>query len=175
MAEIKSTLDLVLEKTKNLKMTEEEREKQKEKELRGKIKGTLQQLLDGSLSFEMVFEAIEKESQRDQAVKSILASEALERIDPEGNREGNHKILSLLEKLSPSKRDVVRKLIKDWESTIQVEREKYSSAIKARWAKSGLTGPALIPNLDKDSAWQAHREKKRAAFKEAIRDLSTAH
>ena len=166
MAEIKSTLDLVLEKTKNLKMTEEERKKQKEKEMRGKIKGIIQQYLDGILTFETI--------QNDPAAKRLFESEALEKIDPEGTREDNHKILNLLEIASPAKRAAVLRLLEDWESVIRVERDKYTSKIKAQWATSGLTGTALIPNPANDASWLTFLEKKRAEFKIAIRSLETA-
>ena len=42
MGEIKSTLDLVLEKTKNLTLSSEEKEEQKQKEIEKRIKGMMQ-------------------------------------------------------------------------------------------------------------------------------------
>ena len=39
MAEIKSTMDLIMERTKNLTMTDEEKKKLQLDELRGKVRG----------------------------------------------------------------------------------------------------------------------------------------
>jgi hypothetical protein len=50
MGEIKSTLDLVLEKTKNLTLSSEEKETQKRKEIENRIKGMVQKYQDGILS-----------------------------------------------------------------------------------------------------------------------------
>ena len=50
MGEIKSTLDLVLEKTKNLTLSSEEKESQKQKEVENRIKGMVQKYQDGILS-----------------------------------------------------------------------------------------------------------------------------
>ena len=50
MAEIKSTLDLVMEKTKNLSLSSEERQAQKSKEIESRIRGLLQKFKDQALS-----------------------------------------------------------------------------------------------------------------------------
>jgi len=50
MGEIKSTLDLVLEKTKNLTLSSEEKEEQRQKEIENRIKGMMQKYQDGMLS-----------------------------------------------------------------------------------------------------------------------------
>ena len=46
MAEIKSTLDLVMEKTKNLSLSSEEKQTQRNKEIEGRIRGLLQKYQD---------------------------------------------------------------------------------------------------------------------------------
>ena len=58
MAEIKSTLDLVLERTKNLTLTEEEKKSLQRKELEGKIRGWGQKYLDGLMRLSAVNEAV---------------------------------------------------------------------------------------------------------------------
>ena len=52
MGEIKSTLDIIMEKTKGLTMSEEERTSFKEKELTGKVKGLVQKYINGFLRLE---------------------------------------------------------------------------------------------------------------------------
>ena len=47
MGEIKSTMDIIMEKTKGLTMTEEEKAEYKHKELTGKVRGLIQKFLDG--------------------------------------------------------------------------------------------------------------------------------
>ena len=49
MAEIKSTLDIIMEKAKKFSVTEEEKKGFKRQELEGKIKGLVQKALDGVL------------------------------------------------------------------------------------------------------------------------------
>ena len=50
MAEIKSTLDLVMEKTRNLSLSSEERAEQKSKEIRSQIRGLIQKFQDQIIS-----------------------------------------------------------------------------------------------------------------------------
>ena len=52
MAEIKSTLDLVMEKTKNLSLSEEERQGQKNEEIESRIRGLLQKFNDQAFSID---------------------------------------------------------------------------------------------------------------------------
>ena len=52
MAEIKSTLDLVMEKTKNLSLSDEERQGQKNKEIESRICGLLQKFNDQALNID---------------------------------------------------------------------------------------------------------------------------
>ena len=50
MAEIKSTLDLVMEKTRNLTLSADEKAAQQHKEAENRIRGLLQKYLDGVVS-----------------------------------------------------------------------------------------------------------------------------
>ena len=52
MAEIKSTLDLIMEKTKGLTMSDEEKEAFQQKELETKLRGSLQKVMEGRLKLE---------------------------------------------------------------------------------------------------------------------------
>ena len=51
MAEIKSTLDIIMEKAKKFSVTEEEKKGFRRQELEGKIKGLVQKALDGVLDY----------------------------------------------------------------------------------------------------------------------------
>jgi hypothetical protein len=52
MAEIKSTLDLVMEKTKDLSLSDEERQGQKNKEIGSRIRGLLNKFQDKAISWD---------------------------------------------------------------------------------------------------------------------------
>ena len=50
MAEVKSTMDLIMEKTKHLTMSEEEKEGFRRKELSGKIRGLVHKSMEGTFN-----------------------------------------------------------------------------------------------------------------------------
>ena len=54
MGEIKSTLDLVMEKTKHLSLSDEEKQSQKKAELEKRVNGLLQKYQDQVLSLEQL-------------------------------------------------------------------------------------------------------------------------
>ena len=54
MGEIKSTLDLVLEKTKHLSQSSEEKQAQIQKDIENRVNGILQKYLDGLFSLEQL-------------------------------------------------------------------------------------------------------------------------
>ena len=96
MGEIKSTLDLVLEKTKNLTLSSEEKETQKQKEIENHIKGMVQKYQDGILSQNQLitdYELLKKDYTISQ--NNSLIVEITKRIDPD---QDNQPLLELLQK-----------------------------------------------------------------------------
>jgi len=83
MGEIKSTLDLVLEKTKHLSQSSEEKQAQTQKDIENRINGMLQKYLDGLFSLEQLqrdYEALKAEFNLSE--NNILTSEVINRLDP---------------------------------------------------------------------------------------------
>ena len=60
MAEIKSTLDLIMERTKNLTLTKEEKKAIHTKEVKCRVRGWFQRYGDGSLTIRDIKEYMEK-------------------------------------------------------------------------------------------------------------------
>ena len=52
MGEIKSTIDIIMEKTKGMTMSEDEKQEIKKKELTGKIRGLIQRFMDGVINLD---------------------------------------------------------------------------------------------------------------------------
>jgi Rad3-related DNA helicase len=170
MAEIKSTLDLVLEKTRNLKMTEEEKTKQKQAELKGKLKGLIQQYLDGLVYLESACSNI-RELAGDQASGNIVVSELLNRLDTEYDKLGSDchpKIFDLIASLFSVQRSSLEKFFQQWETELESDRQLYISKIKSEWSQKQLFGSALMPNLSKTSLWKSYYKQKMDALKAEV-------
>ncbi len=58
MAEIKSTLELIMEKTKNLTFSDEEKKALREKEVQGKVRGFITKFMDGVMNLDTLGQGI---------------------------------------------------------------------------------------------------------------------
>ena len=81
MGEIKSTLDIVMEKTKHLSLSEEEREAQKKEAIRKTVKGLIQKYKDQIFTIKQLedeWNDLEKENQLSD--RQILVDEIMDQL-----------------------------------------------------------------------------------------------
>ncbi len=148
MAEIKSTLDLVMEKTRHLTLSREEKEENRRRELAGRLKGLLQQLEDGLLDVEALTTKIDGLLQDgNEEDRSLLCRHLMAHVNAE---EENDPWIRLLTKYCRA--DAVQ-----LEQAVQEVRRQLDAAVtERRWqlldelASQGVSGSAVRPNLDGD-------------------------
>ncbi len=81
MGEIKSTMDIIMEKTKGLTMSEEEKAEYKQQELTGKVRGLIQKFLDGILDLDRLkVEVAALSGIQEDAVNRIIVEESIPHI-----------------------------------------------------------------------------------------------
>jgi uncharacterized protein (UPF0147 family) len=166
MAEIKSTLDLVLERTKNLTFTDEERESLQRKELEGRIRGWVKKYLEGLMDLKAVRAGMDEVPRNQRKTgRDILQSLILENLDVQG---GAGKSLDLLEGILAESREPYLTALQHYERTLAAERLKMISSAKAKLAERGISGGAVSPNLEREEAWRRFREKARGEFREGL-------
>jgi hypothetical protein len=171
MAEIKSTLDLVMERTRNLKITEEDKKKLKQEELKGKIKGLIRRCLDGYARFEDEYRALLADFDRD-ATRKALADELIGQFDPlHGRSDENERLFAMMEAIFPSEASSMQKKIEAWKASLRPVREKRAAEIRENWKKARLSGSALIPNLEKDPEWRDYAAGKQEEFRNELKTL----
>jgi len=95
MGEIRSTLDIIMEKTKGLTMTEEEKREFKRREMAGKARGLIQKYVDGIIDPDRVKieAAVTGEGQKDMFCR-IIMEESMDWIAPGQDNEAVLKILN---------------------------------------------------------------------------------
>jgi hypothetical protein len=168
MAEIKSTLDIIMEKAKRFSVTEEEKKGFKRQELEGKIKGLVQKALDGildSVRFEvelLAFDAKEKD-----LVDQILKEEVVARIELGANNEALLKILEYA--AGPASSDI-RKLLAEFEKKTEKQEETRRETLLENFKKKGISGSAILPNLDADPEWLRARSEVTRQLKDEIKE-----
>jgi hypothetical protein len=166
MAEIKSTLDLVLERTKNLAMTAEEKEKFQRREREENLRGWTRKFLNGlsdlkSLKKEM--ERVGKELQEE--VRNILKELVIEQIKPEGD---NRKAFQILEKLLGINKDPYVAALRAFQARTASEQPEFLKRARLRLAEQGISGSAVFPDISRDEEWNLFYQQTLTDFRRQI-------
>ena len=80
MGKIRSTLDIVMDRTKNLSMTSEDRENLKRKELSDTVRAWVQRYLDGKMTLDEMRARVESSGDDRPLELSLLKSELVSGI-----------------------------------------------------------------------------------------------
>jgi hypothetical protein len=167
MAEIKSTLDLIMERTKGLTLSPEEKEEFQREEWLKKARGWIQKFLEGWVDMDQ----LKKELFGREAPagwKKLLQPEIIGGLEPEGDDEKRfHLITDLLE----MPREPFVKILKGFNQKVKEEKTRQSELLIKQLAAQDISGPAVIPNLDLTSSWNRFYEKEKQAFKEELAGL----
>ena len=151
MGEIRSTLDIIMEKTKGLTMTDEEKRDLKHKEITRKIRALVQKHLDGIIDLER-FKAettAAGEGQEDM-LQGIMRKELLSRIKP---GKDNEALLRLLGHVTLEDIPRVRQILDDFKRRLKKEKEGREIILRRDFENRGISGSSVAPNLLKDDKW----------------------
>lgn len=152
MSEIKSTLDLVMEKTRHLSMSAEEKEREKKTDFEKRLQGLLQHYEDGALSVKAVEEKInELEAEKKISDRRLVIGSILGRIDLS---KDNEHWLDLAAKLAPETCNPLKEALaahreKEADILLSVERRILDRLKKDH----GIEGSAVVCNPEKDAGY----------------------
>ncbi len=167
MTEIKSTLDIIMEKAKKFSVTEEERQGFKRQELEGKIKGLVQKTIDGILDFEKFqLEVVALQAQEKDMVNQVLKEELVARLEVATNSEA---LLKILENVSGPTWDAVKKVMAEFERKGEKQKNSRRKTMLESFSKKGISGSAVLPNIDADPEWIRTKSEMRQQLQGEIR------
>ncbi len=166
MAEIKSTLDLIMEKTRDMSLTEEEKKAIQYREMEGKVRGLLTRYADGLIEFDNFADEIKTFEEHDQSmVQDILVQETLARIAPETD---NRLCLGILKRVAgidiSSLSAFIDSFQKDLENRKEIRRQELIQQIQEK----GISGTAVNPNLNADSEWLTFLKQSKQRFQKKV-------
>lgn len=168
MGEIKSTLELVMERTRNLTLSEEEKREQTISEFRKNLSGLLQKFQDKVLTldhFERELQHLEETSQL--RAEEIVIDEVGRRLDPDRD---NERMLILLSRYCGAKVEGIASALSEYGSMLQERAEKKAGKLKEEISiKRGISGSAVIPNLEADAEWGVERRQMHDLVSERIK------
>ena len=175
MGEIKSTLDLVMERTRHLSLSDEEKQRQQAEAFEKRLQGLLQQYADGALSIEQLRERfVTLETELKTTDRQILRAAVVKRIDPDRD---NARWLDLLAQETPA-------LCEPLQVGLGTYREKRADllAVGAQDQREdlarrhGIMGTAVVPNPRQDPVCQerlvALRKETQIGFEALLDQIS---
>ena len=169
MGEIKSTLDIIMEKTKGLTMTEEEKEAFRKKETEGKVRGLLQRFLDGFIDAERLKDEIGGLGEKRYAVsREALIRECMGHMEPGAD---NTILLDALENAAGLDIAPIRKIILDYNQDLEQQKMDRKQVLQENLKGLGISGSAVIPNIHADQGWIRHLSEMNKGFREKIETL----
>jgi hypothetical protein len=161
MGEIRSTLDIIMEKTKGLTMTAEERQAIQRNEIGGKVRGLVQKYLDGALDLEKLRDEITAMEGDRQGMALESLKEECTHLDPDGDASPYLKILEMLLKADTGP---VKKVLSAYHEEMDQRKRSWEARAMERLRRRDISGSALVPNLRADPAWMDVVSEEKAAF-----------
>jgi len=170
MGEIKSTLDLVMEKTRHLTLSKAEREDQRKAELKRILSGIVQKYQDEIFSPALAEKEINalKETYGGASITDSMKAVILEKLDL---NQDNAKLIFLLGSATGSDVSRLETIVDGYRQEIKHLSEKRTAEKKKILAEKYLiSGTAVVPNLESDEPLRAELEKIQSAYQARIEE-----
>jgi len=172
MGDIKSAIEIALEKTKHLKLTEEESKQLKKEELKQKAEGLVYRYLSKQLDLEQLEKEINKEPEdTKESLFRFVLKHCVDSITMECD------LKSILSGLGYFLRDKEREtlLIKKIEASFNNYENKKANKykqiaeeLKEELKKEGFSGNAVLPNVESSNKWHHYLRDLSNRYQEEI-------
>jgi hypothetical protein len=171
MAEIKSTLELVMEKVGNIKITPEDRKKFKREEIEARAQRLFNRyFIQGD---QKDLSALKKELKGAQEEVKEILNELL--ISSYSFETPSRTMLQGLESLQGKRGDETIKALRELTSSYQGEREeqlqKMGEELREALASRGISGTAVEPNPIANPRWTDFIDQLNRKYEDKKRDL----
>jgi hypothetical protein len=169
MSEVKSTMDIIMEKAEKLTVTDQDKKEFAEKEVQGRVKGLFQKYLDGILSVKQLKSemALFSEDRVPLAEKALL-DECSDNMDIDGELQ---PFLDVLERVLGRDIIPVLDLIDRFQEEKETGREKKMVILMRSLADRGVSGTAVIANTAADRSWREYLLDMNDRFRAELKGL----
>ena len=171
MGEIKSTLDLVLERTRDLTLSDAEKQQLKRDEFRKRIRGLIVRFQKGEEFITSIGVELEKAGMEfDLELRAEFFCELLKEISLDGD---NALMLSLARQVINRDTRDIETILSEYAEAISSARNHRNRTIRQELAKAhGISGDAVVPNLEADNKWEETLQQIRNRHLRHLEDLS---
>lgn len=173
MGEIKSTIELAMERTRKFSISEREREEIKQREILQKATSLFHRYREGHLALNEILKQIERmEKKTATEVKEYLLSQWIDSLSLDDEEE---RIFRGIESLGQGKIDKVKQKFHSLASQYGEGKKKAEETVKAQRREilraSGIYGSAVEPNLEEDEFWRKENEKLGVSYQTALDEI----
>jgi hypothetical protein len=167
MGEIKSTLDLVMEKTRHLTLSQEEKDAQHRMDANKKLKGLLQKYQDNRFKKERLEKELDTlRKTYDFKIDEMLISLLLDGLKLD---RSNELYLELLYEVCGIDVSRLESIFYNFQNTLKAAAARRIAEIKESLAKERfISGSAVVPHLDADAEWMATLQEINDAFEQEL-------
>ena len=160
MGEIKSTVELAMERTKKFAVSEKEKEEMRQKEAHQKAKSLFHRHRERNVSSSEILREIEKmEGNVRTAVKGFLLSQWIDALSLD---EEDERILKGVESLRGRSIPEIKQRFHELLSQYQIEKEKAKEKVRVQGIealrKEGIYGSAVVPKVEGSELWKRENE-----------------
>jgi hypothetical protein len=172
MGEIKSAIELAMEKTKGLQLSSEEKEKLKEEELHSKAHS----LVNRFLVVDFHLKEVEKElakyhpDQREHLERLIL-SYLCEAIQLDRDNDLIFQGIEAFQKESKKTIKKIRELMEDYRQRKEKEDKQTKKNLLKKLERQGISGSAVQPKIEGSKEWEESLAKFKPPFEGQLHAL----
>ena len=168
MAEIKSAIELAMERTKNLVMDEEEKEKSLIRDAENRLKAIVRRFLDGAVCIDDFQNQYDKIELTEGAKRALLVDLVADGFDVGEDA----RLFDLLHVADRKMDDRLKKQLDTFQRRFSEALEKKSGDVRKRILNRlkmmGITGSALEPNLVAWDEWKEAVTETKEAFRSQL-------
>jgi len=173
MGEIKSTLELAMERTKKFAISEKEKEEFKQKEVLQKATSLFHRYREGGLSLNEILKQIERmEKKTATTVKELLLSQWIDTLSLDND---DKRTLKGIESLKQRSIDEVKQKFHHLLSQYQGEKAKLRERVRAQFAEAlrrdGIYGSAVEPKFEGGELWKKEIEKLDHSYRVKLEEI----
>jgi hypothetical protein len=165
MAEIKSTLELVMERTRHLHMTDEDKRKQAALAFKETVNRLTLKYLDRQVDLEQFRTELNRLGGESTSDMADAAAEIGRRIDPAAD---NAPLLDLIKYGLDFDVSGIEAALHYFREALHRQEDQACERLKADLLKKGILGSAVVPNLEADKDWAKRREEMLDTVREEL-------
>jgi len=166
MAEIKSAIELAMEKTRDLVVSSKDREALAIKELEDRVRAVLRRYIEEMIDADDASKELGRINADEKTKKSVITDILVEEFEVHKN---NERLLALFSsagiELPQSLRNDLEKLYKAFQEEMNSREVTSQKRIRDRLTNLGISGSAIELNLDAWGEWHAEIERASDVFK----------